>query len=79
MLLDGVIRRPPADGAVLGRLGRLDRFLPLRIGSAMALGLALGRLVPSLDTGLKKLQVGTGQALAGIVGPLIEVPVLVAA
>jgi arsenite transporter len=50
----------PADGdAVLSRLSRLDRFLPLWIGLAMAAGLVLGALVPSLNDGLERLQVGT--------------------
>jgi ACR3 family arsenite transporter len=60
-------KRPPAqsppivgaDAAVLKRLSTLDRFLPLWIGLAMAAGLGLGRLVPSLNDGLDKLQVGT--------------------
>jgi ACR3 family arsenite transporter len=49
----------PADAAVLRRLSTLDRFLPLWIGLAMAVGLGLGRLIPSLNDGLDKLQVGT--------------------
>jgi len=47
------------DAAVLSRLSRLDRFLPLWIGLAMAAGLVLGALVPSLDGQLDRLQVGT--------------------
>jgi len=47
------------DAAVLSRLSRLDRFLPLWIGLAMAAGLFLGALVPSLDAQLDRLQVGT--------------------
>ncbi len=57
------VRRPtPAPHeheAVLQGLSTLDRFLPLWIGLAMAAGLGLGRLIPSLDGGLNKLQVGT--------------------
>jgi len=49
----------PADAAVLRRLSTLDRFLPLWIALAMVAGLALGRLIPSLNNGLDKLQVGT--------------------
>ncbi|HEX6951961.1 MAG TPA: ACR3 family arsenite efflux transporter [Gaiellaceae bacterium] len=49
----------PEDAAVLKRLSTLDRFLPLWIGLAMAAGLGLGRLIPSLNDGLDKLQVGT--------------------
>ena len=47
------------DSAVLKKLSRLDRYLPLWIGLAMAAGLGLGRLIPSLNDGLDKLQVGT--------------------
>ena len=50
---------PPEQGAVLGKLSTLDRFLPLWIALAMAVGLGLGRLIPSLNDGLGKLQVGT--------------------
>ena len=47
-----------ADG-VVARLSTLDRFLPLWIGLAMAAGIGLGALVPSLDDGLDRLKVGT--------------------
>jgi ACR3 family arsenite transporter len=56
---------PPArpvdveEQAVLGRLSRLDRFLPLWIGLAMVGGLVLGALVPGLNDQLERLQVGT--------------------
>ena len=63
------LRRPAAplgaaapardDAAVLAKLSTLDRFLPLWIGLAMAAGLGLGRLIPSLNDGLDRLQVGT--------------------
>ncbi len=49
----------PDEAAVLRRLSTLDRFLPLWIGLAMALGLGLGRLLPSLNDRLDKLQIGT--------------------
>lgn len=59
-------KRPPVvgaaaveDTAVLKKLSTLDRFLPLWIGVAMAVGLGLGRLIPGLNDGLNKLQVGT--------------------
>ncbi len=48
---------PPV--AVTRRLSRLDRFLPLWIGLAMVLGLALGRWVPDLDQQLERLKVDT--------------------
>ncbi len=47
------------DAAVLRKLSTLDRFLPLWIGMAMGAGLGVGRLIPSLNDGLNKLQVGT--------------------
>ena len=48
------------DGeGVLARLSALDRFLPLWIALAMAAGLGLGTLIPSLDDGLDRLRVGT--------------------
>ena len=55
------VATPPSAGeaAVLKKLSTLDRFLPLWIGLAMAAGLGLGRLVPSLNDGLDRLQVGT--------------------
>ena len=49
----------PDGVAVLKKLSMLDRFLPLWIGLAMAVGIGLGRLIPSLNDGLTKLQVGT--------------------
>ncbi len=47
------------EGPVLERLSRLDRFLPIWILSAMALGIALGRVVPDLDQWLDAVKVGT--------------------
>jgi ACR3 family arsenite transporter len=49
----------PEEAAVLGRLSRLDRFLPLWVGVAMAVGLGLGALIPGLNDALDKLRVGT--------------------
>ncbi|WP_242471264.1 MULTISPECIES: ACR3 family arsenite efflux transporter [unclassified Blastococcus] len=48
----------PADAPVLRRLSTLDRFLPVWIVAAMALGLALGRWVPGLDDALSAVEVG---------------------
>jgi ACR3 family arsenite transporter len=46
------------DASVLRGLSRLDRFLPVWIGVAMALGLLLGRLLPGLDEALDTVRVG---------------------
>ncbi|MCZ2861091.1 ACR3 family arsenite efflux transporter [Blastococcus sp. VKM Ac-2987] len=48
----------PADAPVLQKLSPLDRFLPVWIIAAMALGLALGRWVPGLDDALSAVEVG---------------------
>ncbi|MDP5183502.1 ACR3 family arsenite efflux transporter [Blastococcus sp. BMG 814] len=47
-----------ADAPVLQKLSTLDRFLPVWIIAAMALGLALGRWVPGLDDALSAVEVG---------------------
>ena len=52
-------RPDDGDAAVLSRLSRLDRFLPLWIGLAMAGGLLLGALIPELNDQLDRLQIGT--------------------
>ena len=49
---------PAADGSVLARLSTLDRFLPLWIVAAMSLGIALGRVYPTLGAALDRVQVG---------------------
>ncbi|WP_434971420.1 hypothetical protein [Micromonospora peucetia] len=48
----------PTATTVAGRLSRLDRFLPVWIGLAMAAGLLLGRLLPGLDTALDAVRIG---------------------
>ena len=55
------VPRAPIDSdvAVIKRLSTLDRYLPLWIALAMAAGLALGALIPSLNDGLDTLRVGT--------------------
>ena len=57
---DTVAEAPTAgtDTAVLARLSTLDRFLPVWIIAAMAVGLVLGRLVPGLDSGLSAVEIG---------------------
>ena len=46
------------EAPVLDRLSRLDRFLPVWILAAMALGLALGRLIPDLNDWLDSVKIG---------------------
>ena len=48
-----------ADVAVIERLSRLDRFLPVWILTAMAVGIALGRLISDLDDWLDEITIGT--------------------
>jgi arsenite transporter len=47
-----------ADSAVLGKLSLLDRFLPVWILVAMALGLGLGKLVPGIQSALDSVNIG---------------------
>jgi len=49
-----------ARRTVVARLSTLDRFLPVWIILAMALGLVLGRAIPSLNTHLNSVQVTSG-------------------
>jgi ACR3 family arsenite transporter len=49
-------RDSPRPG-VVEKLSLLDRFLPVWIGIAMAVGLLLGRLAPGLNTALGKVQI----------------------
>ncbi|HAS13361.1 MAG TPA: arsenical-resistance protein [Acidimicrobiaceae bacterium] len=49
----------PEDAPVIEKLSTLDRFLPLWIGAAMALGIGLGRLFPGLDDTLDRVKIDT--------------------
>jgi ACR3 family arsenite transporter len=72
-LSDTTALPPPA---VVGRLSALDRLLPVWILTAMAAGLALGRLVPDLAGVLSAVQVD-GVSLPIAVGLLVMMyPVL---
>jgi ACR3 family arsenite transporter len=64
------------DVAVLERLSLLDRFLPVWIGAAMALGLGLGRLFPDLNDGLDKVKIDTVSLPIAIGLLLMMYPVL---
>ena len=66
----------PDTAHVVARLSRLDRYLPLWILTAMAGGLALGRVVPGLDDLLSAVQV-SGVSLPIALGLLVMMyPVL---
>jgi ACR3 family arsenite transporter len=59
------------------RLSFVDRFLPLWIGLAMALGIGLGRAVPSLNRHLDAIEVTQGTSLPIFAGLLVMMyPVL---
>lgn len=62
---------------VLTRMSFLDRFLPVWIVVAMALGLSLGRLVPHLNRAINAVQVTSGTSLPIFVGLVVMMyPVL---
>ena len=46
-----------APVGVVGKLSRLDRFLPVWIAAAMAVGLLAGRTIPGLESGLDAVQI----------------------
>jgi ACR3 family arsenite transporter len=66
----------PDDAPVLQRLSTLDRFLPVWILAAMALGLGLGRWVPGLDDALSAVEVGNVSLPIAIGLLLMMYPVL---
>ncbi|WP_395108288.1 ACR3 family arsenite efflux transporter [Actinomadura sp. SCN-SB] len=66
----------PVAAPVLARMSRLDRFLPVWIAVAMALGLGLGRWVPDVQDWLEAVKVG-GTSLPIAAGLLLMMyPVL---
>lgn len=65
MMATGVADAPGASpGALIARLSTLDRFLPAWILGAMALGLAVGRLWPTLGDALDRVK------MAGVSVPI---------
>ena len=70
--------RPGTDlgTPVLARLSTLDRFLPVWILAAMALGLGLGRWVPGLDEVLSAVEVGNVSLPIAVGLVLMMYPVL---
>ncbi len=67
---------PEHGDSVVGRLSRLDRFLPLWIAAAMAAGILLGRLLPGLNRALGRVAIH-GTSLPIAVGLLLMMyPVL---
>ena len=57
---------PDASAPLLERLSTLDRFLPLWIVAAMALGILLGRFFPGLPAGLERVKVAGVSVPIGI-------------
>ena len=47
------------EAPVLARLSALDRFLPVWIGAAMAVGILLGRFIPDLNDWLDTAKIGS--------------------
>jgi ACR3 family arsenite transporter len=74
---DGAVRETArADAPVLQKLSTLDRFLPVWIVAAMALGLALGRWIPGVDDALSAVEVGNVSLPIAIGLLLMMYPVL---
>jgi len=73
----GSAEADPDAAAVVAKLGFLDRFLPVWILVAMALGIGLGRAVPGLNRHLQAIEVTQGTSLPIFVGLLVMMyPVL---
>jgi ACR3 family arsenite transporter len=74
---DHQTRAGDPEAQVIARLPLLDRLLPVWIIAAMALGIGLGRAIPSLNTHLNAIQVTAGTSLPIFVGLLVMMyPVL---
>jgi ACR3 family arsenite transporter len=58
-LTAAALPRSEFEGSVLGKLSLLDRFLPVWIGVAMAIGLGLGRIFPGLNDQLDRVKIDT--------------------
>ena len=70
------VTEEPATTRVVGNLSTLDRFLPVWIAAAMAVGLVGGRVVPGLDTALSAVSID-GISLPIAIGLLVMMyPVL---
>lgn len=71
-MTDVISERPPSAAApeapVVARLSFLDRFLPIWIVAAMAIGIGLGRAIPSLNLHLNAIQVTSGTSLPIFIG-----------
>ncbi len=57
LVIDTAVPNP--DAPLLKRLSTLDRFLPVWIIAAMALGIGLGRAIPGLAAALDTVKVGS--------------------
>ena len=65
------------EAPIARRLSFLDRYLPVWILAAMALGLILGRAVPGLNSAISAVQVTQGTSLPIFIGLLVMMyPVL---
>ena len=66
-----------STAGVVRRMSLLERFLPVWIGLAMAIGLLAGRFIPGLNTVLNSLHVVSGVSLPIFIGLLVMMyPVL---